>query len=379
MSVQAAMILAVSDGALRSHVGDLLRASNPGPDADVEVLARPCAETLRAMLGERLAASERPLLLISDFLTEPDERIPGPWLTTFLKEHPRSPLGTVAIMSRPARVAEIDVTLGWSPSKDELNEAIALVRSRLSYLVKPGTRLSQSVSVRQISSMTELQKAYKLRHEVYTVMGYLEPETERCTSRVDIHWTDLHSIHLAAFVDSASENESLVGTARIILTPDTPPPAKQREWTERLLVHDRGLQSEVEKQREKFANFTLPACYTVDLSEELLDAIRRNETLGELSRVIVHERWRGLGISTRLCEEAIRAAQAAGVSCLFLECLELHEALYGKFGFRRLSRRAERVLGVNRRMVTMVRELGRARETEVVRPGVAHAPAAPIN
>jgi predicted GNAT family N-acyltransferase len=319
------------------------------------------------------------VLLISDFLTEPDERTPSRWLINLLKEHPRSPLGTVAIISRPARVADIDVTLGYSPPKDKIEEAITLVRNRLSYLAKPDARPSQSVSIRQISTMTELEKAYKLRHEVYTVMGYLEPETEQCASRLDIHWTDLHSLHLAAFLDSASENESLVGTARIILTPDASPPATQREWTTRLLLHDPGLQREVEKQREKFAHFTLPACYTVDLSEELIAALRGNITLGELSRVIVHESWRGLGISAQLCEEAIRTAQRLCVSRLFLECLELHEALYAKFGFRRLPRRAERVLGVNRRMITMIRDIGGARETEAVRSYVQNVPAAPID
>jgi predicted GNAT family N-acyltransferase len=380
MALQGAIVLAVSDGALRSRLIPFLQAPKASPDWDVEVFPDACAKALQAMVRDRLASNERPLLLISDFLTECDERTTGGWFINLLKEHPHGRLGTVAIMRRPARVADIDVTLGCLPSKKQLDEAIALVRSRLRYLAKPEARVSQSVSIRRISSMTELHEAYKFRHKVYKVMGYLEPGTEESHTKVDIHWTDMHSLQLAAFLDGGSENGALVGTARIILTPDAPPSAMQREWTERLLRHDRCLQREVEKQREKFAQFTLPACYTVDLSEELLAAFRGKRTLGELSRVIVHENWRGLGISRRLCEEAIRAAQMACVSSLFLECLELHEFLYANFGFHRVPRRAdaERVLGVNRRMITMVRDLGEARGTEAIHPRLANAPAAPI-
>jgi GNAT superfamily N-acetyltransferase len=97
----------------------------------------------------------------------------------------------------------------------------------------------------------------------------------------------------------------------------------------------------------------LPIFQSQKLFDLVREILKRGEACGELSRVIVAEEYRGAGVSTRLVEFALSEAARLGVQRIFLECLALHEALYGKRGFRRIPGTAGIVFGVNQTMIGM--------------------------
>jgi predicted GNAT family N-acyltransferase len=79
----------------------------------------------------------------------------------------------------------------------------------------------------------------------------------------------------------------------------------------------------------------------------------QNQACGELSRVIVVEEFRGMGLSRRLIDEALHRSIKDGAQRLFLECLQVHEGLYEGHGFQRIRNVRGRVVDVERTMIAM--------------------------
>jgi predicted GNAT family N-acyltransferase len=114
----------------------------------------------------------------------------------------------------------------------------------------------------------------------------------------------------------------------------------------------------------------LPIFHSQNLGRVMKQAIEADEVCGELSRVIVAEDFRGGGLSRKLVEFAVQEAARAGVTRLFLECLELHEELYRQFGFEKIEGAKASVIGVNKTMIAMQRRLT---EAGAPRPPAARA------
>ena len=112
----------------------------------------------------------------------------------------------------------------------------------------------------------------------------------------------------------------------------------------------------------------LPIFHSQNLGRVLKQAIETDEVYGELSRVIVAEDFRGGGLSQKLVEFAMHEAARSGVTHLFLECLELHEELYRRFGFERIEGARASVIGVNKTMIAMQCRL------QSIAPGAKSAP-----
>jgi predicted GNAT family acetyltransferase len=91
---------------------------------------------------------------------------------------------------------------------------------------------------------------------------------------------------------------------------------------------------------------------------------RRKESHGELSRVIVEESHRGVGLSRVLVQYALLVAEELKVDWLFLECVPVHEALYERFGFRKLPGRHARVVNVGKTVIAMECQPVRVTEPE---------------
>jgi predicted GNAT family N-acyltransferase len=291
-------------------------------------------------------------VLISDWLVSTD----APNEKTILlrrceAEFGKKLFGTIAIMPRPTRVLDIDRTVGSSCVSQCLARAVGMVVNRLNYLSIPSESPSDNspVNVRPLktTNQRELQDYFSLRHKVYTIMGYLDEEVENSRSKLELNEADLHAIHMGAFWRNGPR-EQLIGTARVV-TNGAVDETLHETLTE--LVND----DPVAKQRlETPYPLGLPIFQShTGMNGIIQEVFSKNQTCGELSRVIVAPQWRGRGISTRLIEAALRKSIAAGARRFFLECLAVHTSLYEKHGFRCISGIRGQVVDVGRTMVAM--------------------------
>ena len=111
--------------------------------------------------------------------------------------------------------------------------------------------------------------------------------------------------------------------------------------------------------------FQLPIFHSQSMKTIFRESVRQNEVCGELSRVIVAEDYRGAGLSKRLVEFSLAEAAKVGVTRIFLECLDIHEDLYGRLGFKRIEGTPGTVISVNQTMIAM--ELSRPLVPRVAR------------
>ena len=150
--------------------------------------------------------------------------------------------------------------------------------------------------------------------------------------------------------------ETLVGTARVVIASSAAPQkhanllSLYKQWVEKLAAGDPVLNKAVANQ---VLELELPIFHSQNLSGIFRKSVQDDEVCGELSRVIVAEDYRGAGLSRQLVEFALAEAGRAGIQRLFLECLEVHQELYGKFGFQRLPGATGTVIGVNKTMLAM--------------------------
>jgi GNAT superfamily N-acetyltransferase len=191
---------------------------------------------------------------------------------------------------------------------------------------------------------------FRLRHQVYTPMAYLPAAVEKVRSCLDIDWFDTRSVHIGAFEQHRGHRE-LIGTTRLITNEPLRP--EHSEWTRELASHDPVLDRLVS---DGAVQAMLPVFQSQELDDCLYRAYRDGFLVGELSRVIVHPKSRGAGLSRQLVSKAVELAEAYGVCELFLECLPIHETVYGHSGFSTLPLRGK-VYMVNKTMIVMRRVL----------------------
>jgi len=295
-------------------------------------------------------------ILIADWLT----RSPGYGEdNTFAKEceaeFANELFGTIAIMLNPHRMPDIDRTIPPDSTGVLVGNTLKLVVDRLHYLAAPAIspRIdSQSITVRplRVGNVMEFRSYFLLRKRVYTVMGYLDEEVED-GPRLEVNEADVHSIHIGAFYRDGAR-DLLVGTARVVATSEA----------------DEALQAFLERvvDRDPVARQRLDRAYWLGLpifqshkgmNPAIQEACLRNQICGELSRVIVAPEFRGLGISTRLIEEAVVRSINRGIQRLFLECLPIHEQLYAHHGFQRICGVEGRIVDVGRTVIAMEKYL----------------------
>lgn len=327
-----------------------------------------CADANQALsLVQKSLAGEHPcpVIVISDLLVElsagaleDDTWSPSNWAKE-VQDELQGRGAVIAIVDRTRRVRDIDRTLSRSATPEQLLATIKLVADKLTYMALPPKRLAaKPVTVRLIRRQTELMEYFKLRHRIYKIMGYLDEQIEHAPSQMEIDWCDRISLHVGAFEQLRDAQERLVGTARVVIGATHSvgdqglAPFRDEDWVTRLAAPDPVLSYVV---NNRVLELELPIFHSQNLSGIFRDAILHDQVCGELSRVIVAEEHRGTGLSSRLIEFAIAEAARAGVQRLFLECLELHEPVYRKHGFARLTGSKGAVLGVNQTMIGMER------------------------
>ena len=265
------------------------------------------------------------------------------------------PVATLAITPTGKRVSDIDRVVSSSATPEQLCQAVSMAVMRLHYVMPPAKREYEGeFVVRQVNDEFELAQYYKLRFHAYSVMGYISPRKEQVPSKLEIDGCDMRAIHLGAFCKS-SGYEQLVGTARILLTGSTN--SKWAEPTRLLLKNDPLLNAIV---NEEALPLCLPVFQSQSLNADIHEVYVNSLTVGELSRVIVEAEWRGAGLSSLLIRSAVEEAGRVNAHRLYLECLPVHESLYGKFGFKTILGSGAELIGAGRTVIAMKMEFAAA-------------------
>jgi predicted GNAT family N-acyltransferase len=304
-------------------------------------------EELTECLGVQSVQKQPFTLVVSDKLVRDGEF--DHQAKEVIDPHFHKPIVTLAIANTPQRVADIDAVLRPTARRQDITRVLSLLSQRLAYMAPPNQRTYPNpFQIRLINNEYELHEYYKLRHDVYRVMGYLSDAKARVKSKQEIDGCDLHAIHFGAF-EMCDGYQRLVGTARLLLTEANE--SRWAAWTRNLLRADRTLRAMVNDEK---LSLMLPVFQSQQLTSHLHDVFQQEVLCGELSRVIVRREFRGAGVARQLVEESIQYARENGVGRLYLECLKLHEPLYKKFGFSCLPHTGDRVIGINKSMIAMM-------------------------
>jgi predicted GNAT family N-acyltransferase len=332
------------------------------PEYQIQIARCETQEQAIACLRQHLAADHSAAILLSDALvervvdvTQSDTWTPSYWAND-VADGVQGNFATVAVMTIPRRVRDIDRAVSPRCTAQQLLETLKLVADKLSYMAPPEKRqLTTSIDVRPIRKQHELLEYFKLRHRIYKIMGYLEAEIENAPTGMEVDWCDTISLHFGAYELTREGRDTLVGTARVVvgssqLEEHSSLLAAYQRWTTALVAQDEVLRNRL---TNRVLGLELPIFHSQDLSGIFRDVVLHNEVCGELSRVIVGEDYRGTGLSTRLVTTALCEAAKVGVKRMFLECLEVHEPLYRRFSFQKIEGKAGAVIGVNKTMVAM--------------------------
>jgi hypothetical protein len=153
-------------------------------------------------------------------------------------------------------------------------------------LAADDARAATSCEIRMIASVAELVESYRLRHEVYRALGYLQRSNR---SGLDIDEYDLSSIPFGAF-DVVSG--TLVGTLRLITT------ERQQDYAHMVehVVTEVG-DDELAAQALGPPPRPLPAIVSDEIDRQIVAFNTDGFVVYELSRFIVRPGHRGSGIS----------------------------------------------------------------------------------
>jgi predicted GNAT family N-acyltransferase len=326
-------------------------------------------QAAEAAIQQFYAAGPSSVILISDSLVDEDR--PAEVTLALIDQFASKPCGLIGITESGNRVAEIDRVIASGGSAASLRQAIEMVAARLHYISPPSPiERKLKCTVRRIAGEFELKKYFQLRHQIYSIMGYLDERKERAPSQMDIDASDATALHYGAFHRNKGY-DTLVGTFRIVLTDQSS--SAFSDWTRGLLDSDPQLRSLVHDESSIFT-LRLPIFHSQQLDEQLQRSIQGNLLCAELSRVIVAHDFRGLGLSRLLVEQAKQEALQQRVHTFYLECLRIHEPMYGKHGFKTIQGKRGRVQGVNRTMIPMELEFATTSAGPEMAAAVERAP-----
>ncbi len=182
--------------------------------------ARELAE--RELAGAMRDGTAGAAIVVSDDLCdEPEGRMNqqpklGAWGERLRTLFANQLFGSVAITGWTRRIPDVDRTVLRDVTRPALVDAVLRTLRTLEYKSPPSRgELGEPAVIRPVRTREELRDYFSLRHQVYSVMGYLSNEVESAPSGLEIDWCDRNSIPIAAF---STGDGSMLGTTRIILT-----------------------------------------------------------------------------------------------------------------------------------------------------------------
>ena len=303
-------------------------------------------------------------IFITDVLEDVSEAPPSPhgWIKELIDspENEGQRLVIVGITSEKRRPDGFDALLspGFTLAPSQ-NSFISILEDRieqLEYLSPPRKQAVERVRfpivIRRIRNLKEYQEFLSLRYRVYRIMGYTPTVSPQTGKGMEIDFYDFTSIPIGAFETQPQCEDKLIGTARLIQM--EPPEGQYGSWADESA-------RKMRVRRSLFADGApnqLPIFDSQRLNQPLAQAALGERSCAELSRVIVHPDYRGLGLSLRLTSFAKYEAFRRNISDLYLECLAIHQSLYEKSQFSRVPGIEGRVIGIGKTMIAMEVSLG---------------------
>ena len=268
------------------------------------------------------------------------------------------PIATVAISSdTPTGSVSECVVVGTGVEHDDCVALIRKLIDKVVFLLPPKRSTSRVMlndpEPNRLTQLDEFRESLQLRHDVYDTMGYLTEDYYATGSTLEINWCDGHSLHYGIYAETEGGGRELASTARAILS--GAPPESSSDWVNTVVGPDALLRNYISKQQLALAAFRLPAFEALVLYEEMKDAFE-SESWAELSRVIVHPAYRGLGLSKKMIGFVLQDLTQRGMQGVVLECLEIHKPIYEEFNFASLDQEGAS-FGITKTMVGMVTEL----------------------
>jgi predicted GNAT family N-acyltransferase len=351
------IVLSFSDRTIDHHFRSLLSEADSDGLVDApEGSTRDLIDCIHHRTEAEQITSQPGVLLISDRLAR--NLRPTPVVGELTEAFRTKPVALLAVSEDGRRVPDVDRTLAQDCTARELESALGALQSRLDYLTRPEpAEAPPPCVVRPVRKQTELHAYFRLRHDVYSAMGYLSDVVEQAKSRLDIDACDWRSHHIGAFASEGPLRGRLMGTVRLI--PYEAVETEVSEWVMDLAQRDPALRKRVQDEFQ----LRLPIFQSSSSFNEYLDQETRQVARhAELSRLIVSPEARGGGVSRQLMQAALDQAAASGIDRVFLECLETHVTMYERFGFRRMPLALERVIDIGRTMVPMILEMEKGEE-----------------
>jgi predicted GNAT family N-acyltransferase len=189
----------------------------------------------------------------------------------------------------------------------------------------PETKPGRAFAIKVLDSAAELVSAYRLRYQVFESLGYLQQQNR---SRLEIDVYDRYAIPFGAIAIQTGE---LVGTLRLITN------CVQAFYAGRIhrildAVGDPGLRAHVLRARKR----PLPSIVSQTVQDKIDEFNVEAQEVEEMSREIVHPKYRGVGVARGLMEFGIAYAQAGDDPLVIAGCLPEHVAINGKYGYVKL-------------------------------------------
>jgi predicted GNAT family N-acyltransferase len=219
---------------------------------------------------------------------------------------------------------------------------------------------NDAIKITAVQSEQQLEQCLQLRFRIYGLMGYLPDEiSSENPFEIEMDSFDLNSIHFVALTHNSKE---VVGTTRVVLpqvsrhertlignpkvTID-----KHRNWCKSIATK-RGTDALRDRVQEPYF-MPLPILQSNDFCERWRERLDEATRGGEISRVVVSPKYRGLGISKLLMRAAIATAYSIGKEFLLLECIPRHAEMYQKCGFSLMEGSHNRVQELDQVAVAM--------------------------
>ena len=222
--------------------------------------------------------------------------------------------------------------------KPHLDDLVKVIFSK----EKPKRReITDTFVFKQITDKEQLRQYFQLRYSVFDFMNYLQQKNER---RLDIDKFDPYSIPYGGFVVNGDSSETIVATIRTITTEVQEPYNQMIQEISGgripISLIDRSINTGVVDSLGSFVEIKRRADFLVaealDIEHVLRNYRKQGARYGEYSRIIDHPDYRGYGLSKSAILLAITHSLINGISVIFGQCDLRHEAMYAKYGWRRL-------------------------------------------
>ena len=208
--------------------------------------------------------------------------------------------------------------------------------------------------VRQLQTEEDFERYLALRYQVWKEIGYLSEDNDSPESQWELAWTDRSSLPIGAF----TQEGTLVGCARLVLglgeeIPHTVSTIEQLLQKKKDPILFRNWANDPQWKHpfdvlEAFPKF--PKYYR--------NLVLNKVSKAEVSRIIVHPRYRESGMGEALVDSVVDLARHYRKSILFLACRKEHESFYGRCGFHRIEgMECERFVNVGVPAIAMERHL----------------------